>query len=137
MSDLLELNGIDTLAHDVLQRLAHRFGSRFERVPEDDDRVLFYFFADVAFRDRFSGKTFVVHLAGTPSSGDLPLATIPHLRRIKEAVEPRTVVLVSVSPVSQLVRTAMDAYGIPIVEVAPGENGAAELAAVIADLVAE
>ena len=135
MPDLLQATGLGALADEVLVRLTDRIGPRVELVRWDSTAPRAARDADLAFFDRQSGKIVLVEVKGRPGSGDLTLGMIPYMRQVKEAAAPHEAVLVSRSPVSPLLRTAMDAYGIPIVEVARGENGAAELAAVIAELV--
>lgn len=90
--------------------------------------------ADIVVRDAESGKLILVEVKGSRASEDLPLATIPYLRRIKEAVAPNELVLVSMSPVPELVRSSLAASDVRVVEATPGEDVVPELAAAISGL---
>lgn len=133
MPEVLEGLDLDQLAGDVLLRLRAEAGERFELIASEPGDWRPSVDADIAFRDRATGNAVLVEVRGSRTSGDLPLGMIPHIRRIKEAADPNEVVLVSLSPVSELVRRLLDQAHIRVVEADASSRTAPRLAAAILD----
>jgi len=131
MSELLEGLDLDQLASDVLLRLHHVADGRFELLSRETGEWRLPVHAELAFRDNETGRSVLIEVRGARGAGTLPFGMIPHIRRIKEAVAPNGVVLVSISPVPDLVRKYLTDSRIEVVDADSGDDVAPELAAAV------
>lgn len=125
---------VEDLVSEIAARLPRELGGRFDVVSGDAERIAGYGpdgGVDFVIHDRQTGKSVLVEVKGSSPADDLPLSTIPFMRRKKELNAPYEMVVLSYSHVPSLVERSLADAEIQVVKLEPEKDVVPELAAVI------